>query len=244
MTEFTSPARPRRRAGGPPLGPLAIVTLALTVAGVLVLVLGTGSAPAPFADAADAAWYAAHPLVVRIGALLQFGAAVPLGILTASLYARQLHLGVRVPGPVIGLYGGITASIALLASALVTWSLGFPGVEADPEGTAALGRIAFALGGVGYATGVGLLIAGVAVPALILRLIPRWLAIAGLVLAGLGELSFLSLALDPLQALLPVVRFGGGAWLIAAAFLLPASRPKRGPQDATGRPEPTGRTAS
>ncbi|RDV46789.1 hypothetical protein DOE76_01775 [Leifsonia sp. ku-ls] len=228
MTESAAPT-PSRRPGGPPLGPLAIVTLSLTVAAVAVLVAGTGSVPDPFADpAAVAAWYAEHTVAVRVGALLQFGAAVPLGILAASAYARQLRLGVRVPGPVIGLFGGIAASIALSTSALVTWSLtGALGPGADGV-AAALARLAFALGGVGYATGLGLLMAGIAVPAYILRLVPRWLAGVGLVLAALGELSFLSLVIDPLQALLPVVRFGGGAWLIAAAFLLPVARPRRG----------------
>ena len=236
VTGDPAPGRPaHRRSGGPPLGPLAIVTFALTIAAVIVLIAGTGSVPDPFAGAAEVAeWYAAHPAAVRVGAMLQFGAAVPLGILAASVYARQLRLGVRVPGPVIGLYGGIAASVALLVSALVTWSLGFPGADAVPESTATLARLAFGLGGVGYATGLGLLIAGIAVPALILRFVPRWLAVLGLVLGGLGELSFLSLALEPLQALLPVVRFGGGAWLIAIAFLLPAVRAKRGPNDPAG----------
>ncbi len=246
MTEFSRSSRPdhagdrnpdrhgvdQRRAGGPPLGPLAIVALALTIAGIAALVLGSGSAPDPFAPPSEIAdWYAVNPATVRIGALLQFGSAVPLGILTASIYARQLRLGVRVPGPVIGLYGGALASIALLSSALVTWSLGFPdGGAGSPETTAVLARLAFGFGGVGYATGLGLLMAGIAVPALILRFVPRWLAWAGLVLAGLGEVSFLSLGVEPLQTLLPIVRFGGGAWLIAIAFLLPHSRPKRGPE--------------
>ncbi|WP_439901242.1 hypothetical protein [Microbacterium azadirachtae] len=230
MTDYS----PRsRRPGGPPLGPLAIVTFALTLAGVGTLLAGTGSVPAPFAPAADvAAWYAAHALPIRIAATLQFGAAVPLGILTASVYARQLRLGVRVPGPVIGLYGGITASILLAVSALVTWALAS---APAPGGVAsALGLLAFALGGVGYAVGLGLLIAGVAVPAFLLRLMPRWFALAGLVIAACGELSFLSLVVDPLQALLPLVRFGGGLWLIAAAFLLPRDRPRRDPRLAGG----------
>lgn len=231
MTEY---AQRTRRPGGPPLGPLAIVTFALTVAGVATLLAGTGSAPAPFAPAADvAAWYGAHPVPIRIAAMLQFGAAVPLGILTASLYARQLRLGVRVPGPAIGLYGGITASVLLMVSALATWSIASGSGAGDPEGSAALGRLAFALGGVGYATGIGLLVAGVAVPAYILRLMPRWFALVGLVIAAAGELSFLSLVLDPLQLLLPVVRFGGGAWLIAAAFLLPRDRARRDPRLTT-----------
>lgn len=222
----------RRRAGGPPLGPLAIVTFALTVAGVVTLLAGTGTVPAPFAPAPDvAAWYAAHALPIRISATLQFGAAVPLGILAASVYARQLRLGVRVPGPAIGFFGGVTASVLLAASALVTWSISSGPEPADPGVAAALGRLAFGLGGTGYAVGMGLLIAGIAVPALILRFVPRWFAALGLVIAALGELSFLSLALDPLQALLPIVRFGGGIWLIVAAFLLPRDRPRRGPGD-------------
>lgn len=232
MTDYSHPPRPHRRAGGPPLGPLAIVALALTVAGVVTLIDGTGSAPAPFASPAEvAAWYAAHPTAIRISALLQFGSAVPLGILTASVYARQLRLGVRVPGPVIGLFGGIAASIALATSALVTWTLSFPDALGSPDAVALLARFSFGLGGVAYATGLGLLIAGIAVPALILRFVPRWLTILGLVLGVAGELSFLSLALEPLQALLPIVRFGGGVWLIAVAFLLPRARPRRDPSD-------------
>ncbi len=219
------------RPGGPPLGPLAIVTFVLTLAGVSTLLLGTGTTPAPFAPAAEvAAWYSAHVLPIRVAATLQLGAAVPLGILAASVYARQLRLGVRVPGPVIGLFGGITASLLLLVSALVTWALAAGSGPADPGAIAVLGRLAFGLGGVGYAVGLGLLIAGIAVPAYILRLTPRWLALLGLVIAAAGEVSFLSLVIDPLQFLLPVVRFGGGAWLIAAAFLLPRDRPRRDPR--------------
>ena len=236
MTDYSQRSR---RPGGPPLGPLAIVTFALTIAGVVTLLAGTGSAPAPFAPAADiAAWYAGYALPIRIAATLQLGAAVPLGILAASVYARQLRLGVRVPGPAIGLYGGLAASLLLLVSALVTWSIASGTDPADPGGTAALGRLAFALGGVGYAVGMGLLIAGIAVPAYILRLLPRWLALVGLVIAAAGEVSFLSLVLDPLQVLLPVVRFGGGAWLIAAAFLLPRDRPRRDPRLVTTEDRP------
>ena len=241
MTEYSQqpPSRPgpptlgpsHRGTGGPPLGPLAIVTFVLTLAGIGTLLLGTGSAPAPFAAPVQiAAWYAEHAEAIRIGALLQFGSAVPLGILAASVYARQLRLGVRVPGPAIGFYGGIAGSVLLMLSALATWALADPTVAAAPEAAAMLARLAFALGGVGYATGIGLMVAGIAVPAFILRLVPRWLAGVGLVLALAGELSFLSLAIDPLQALLPVVRFGGGLWLIVVAFLLPRSRPRRGPQ--------------
>ena len=90
--------------------------------------------------------------------------------------------------------------------------------------THALSFLAFIVGGVGYVVGMGLLVAGIAVPALILRFIPRWLAWTGLVIAALSELTFLSMAIEPLQFLLPVGRFGGLLWLIAVGFLLPQNR--------------------
>lgn len=230
MTELSTP---RRRSGGPPLGALAIVSLVLTVAGVITLIAGTGSAPDFFAAPAHvAAWYAAAPVAVRAAALLQFGASVPLGIFAATAYARQLRLGVRVPGPVIGLCGGVAASLFLAVSALILWAASFPAGAGSDGAVALLSRLSFALGGVGYATGLGLLLAGIAVPAVILGLLPRWLGVVGLVLAALGEVSFLSLAVEPLQALLPIVRFGGGLWLIAAGFLLPLDRPRRAPRVA------------
>ena len=71
-----------------------------------------------------------------------------------------------------------------------------------------------------------LLVAGIAVPALILGFVPRWLAWVGLIIAALSELSFLSLALEPLQFLLPIGRFSGLAWLVAVTvgFMLPRNR--------------------
>lgn len=65
---------------------------------------------------------------------------------------------------------------------------------------------------------------GVSAASLILRFMPRWLARTGLVIAALSELSFLSMAIEPLQFLLPIGRFGGLIWLVAAGFLLPRTR--------------------
>jgi hypothetical protein len=71
---------------------------------------------------------------------------------------------------------------------------------------------------------LALLIAGVAVPALILRLTPKPLAWAGLVIAAAGMLSTLTLLTSALDATLPIGRFGGLIWIIAVSVLLPASR--------------------
>jgi hypothetical protein len=223
----TTTSGPGTRSGGPNPGVLALVAFALTVGGIVVGAIASGGAVlgSPFAATdAVAARYAGAPDTIRVVALIQFGSAVPLGIFAATVYARQLRLGIRVPGPAIGFFGGITASLMLMASALVSWVLSRPEVTVDPVLTHALAFLSFATGGVGYVVGIGLLIAGLAVPALILGLLPRWLAWTGLVIAALSELAFLSMVFEPLQVLLPVGRFGGGIWLIAAGFLLPISR--------------------
>ena len=227
MTEMLTETPERRRSGGPNPGALAIVVLALTLAGILLAAALSGGAliGSPFVDSATlVARYADNALATRVLALFQFGAGVPLGILAATLYARQLRLGIRVPGPGIGFYGGIAASILLMISGLCTWLLSRPEIVTDAPLMHAIAFMAFLTGGVGYVVGLGLLIAGVAVPALILRLVPAWLAWTGLVIAALCELSFLSLVIEPLQFLLPIGRFGGGIWLIVVCFLLPATR--------------------
>ncbi|MCI0157285.1 hypothetical protein KNO15_11320 [Leifsonia shinshuensis] len=230
------PTSRRRGSGGPPLGVLAIVHAGLFLLALLVGVLLSGPGAAflsPFAGA-DAVTAHAHAdwAAIRIGAMLQFGSAVPLGIYAATAFARLQRLGVRVPGPAIGFAGGLTASIMLMVSALGSYLLSRPELTSDPHLALAFSYLAFAAGGVGYVVGLGLLIAGIAVPGLILRLFPRWLAWVGLVVAALSELSFLSLAVDPLQFLLPIGRFAGMAWLIAAGFLLPVDR--REVRDARG----------
>ena len=218
---------PTTRSGGPNPGVLAAVSLGLTVGGLLSSAILTGGQTfvSPFAPASQvAAYFHGNPDAVRLAGLFQFGSAVPLGIFAATVYARQLRLGVRVPGPAIGFCGGVTASVFLMLSAALGWVLSRPEITTDVTLTHALSFLAFITGGVAYVVGLGLLVAGIAVPALILRFVPRWLAWAGLAIAALAELSFLSMVIEPLQFLLPIGRFGGLAWLVAVGFLLPRNR--------------------
>ena len=85
-------------------------------------------------------------------------------------------------------------------------------------------KLVFALGGIGFVGALGLLLAGIAVPSVILRLVPRRLGWIGLLLAAIGEVSFLSLLWDGFHALLPITGFGGLIWLAAVGFLLPGNR--------------------
>jgi hypothetical protein len=219
--------RHRAGSGGPHPGVLATVSLAIFLASLITSAVLTGGQTfvSPFTPADQvAAFFRQNIAAARLGGMLQFGSAVPLGIYAATVYARQLRLGVRVPGPAIGFFGGITAAIFLMFSGSVTWLLSRPEITTDATLTHAVSFLAFITGGVGFVVGLGLLVAGIAVPSLILRFMPRWLAWTGLVIAALSELSFLSMAVEPLQFLLPIGRFGGLLWLVAAGFLLPRNR--------------------
>src|SRR5207249_3857082 len=80
----------------------------------------------------------------------------------------------------------------------------------------------FAVGGVGFSVPMGLLIAGISIPALMLKLLPKWLIIFGLTLAVIGELSFFSLLIPSAVFLIPLTRFPSFVWLIFAGFKLPS----------------------
>ncbi len=235
---WTQSSRDSHRPDGPNPGILAGVTLALSIVAVLVPAAMAGGIlfPSPYGSTQTvSAYLTEHRAAVVATGFLTFAASVPLGIYTATVYARLLRLGIRVPGPNIAFVGGITATILLAVSGLLTWTLG----QSIAGESAVLlhlgGYVAYALGGVGFVVGIGLLIAGIAVPSLILHLTPRWIAWVGLVLAALAEISFLVLLVPQLAFLLPVGRFLGVAWLLAIGFLLPRNRHTTGqPSRANG----------
>ena len=57
-----------------------------------------------------------------------------------------------------------------------------------------------------------------------MKLLPKWLILFGLALGVIGELSALSLVIPRALFLIPLTRFPGFLWLIAAGFCLPRSR--------------------
>jgi hypothetical protein len=221
-----SPASRPRRHVGPPLVPLALISVALFAASLAVGATGGGPFPSPYADTSDViAFFSAHSTTVRVAATLQFASAVPLAILAASLSSRIRYLGfARVPGVLIASSGGTLASGMLATSALTQWVLSRPGTATNSSVVRPLADLAFATGGPGAVVFLGLLVAGLAVPAAVGRLLPRPVWIAGIGFAAIAELSTIALLSKPAAVLLPIARFGSLAWLIAAAALLPASR--------------------
>jgi hypothetical protein len=179
--------------------------------------------PGPWESAQTiAAYFQTHSHSVLMCAFLQFGAAIPLGIFTATMVSRLRFLGFRAAGADIALFGGLMTAFNIAISALVLWVMAYPGI-ADVNGVVrALYYIVFAVGGVGFSVPMGLLIAGISIPGLMMKLLPKWLVVSGLTLAAIGELSFFSLVIPSAVFLIPLTRFPSFVWLIFAGFKLPS----------------------
>lgn len=213
---------PQVRHQGPPLGILAVVWTVLFVVGLAIVLAGTPRFPEPgAAGEAISAFFITRATADTVCALLQFGAAIVLGIFTASAVNQMRFLGVRAAGVNIALFGGLAAAILGLATSLAMWTLAQHGVAQNANVATALYSFAFGLGGVGYSAPAGLLIAGIAIPAGFSRLLPKWMVVTGIVLAAIGEASTLTLLFPKLVLLIPLTRFPGFLWLIAAGFALP-----------------------
>ncbi|MGF7233786.1 MAG: hypothetical protein ACQSGP_02320 [Frankia sp.] len=224
---------PSRRADGPPLGVLAAVSTALLVGGIALSAALGGVVPSPFAPAATIrAYFLTQSGAVKASGVLAFGSAVPLAIYAATASARLRQLGITAPGATIALAGGLLSAAALMLSGLLQWTLARPAVRVDGSLTPALADLAFATGGPAHVVFLGLLIAGIAVPGLLVGLLPRPLAVAGLAVAALAEATTLVLVWPALAVLLPIARFPGLVWLIVAGTLLPHRRPRT---DTAGR---------
>ena len=219
------------RHSGPPLGLVAIVFAVLVNASLVPVtpfgaVVGVAPPHFPVPSAAAASiesYFATHRFAILICAVLQFGAAIPLGIFTATIVSRLHFLGVRAAGSYIALFGGLAATINSIAAASVLWVMAHPGIAEDATLVRALYYLQFALGGPGYSVPLGLLLAGVSITAGFMRLLPRWVVVCGLAIALVGEISWISLSIPRATFLVPLTRFPAFVWLIVAGFALPTT---------------------
>jgi hypothetical protein len=166
-------------------------------------------------------YFQTHATAVLICAWLQVGALIPLGIFTATAVSRLRFLGVTAAGPNIALFGGFMTVFDGSAAGFTLWAMIHPGVAQNATLTTALYYLSYAFGGPGFSVPMGLLIAGICIPAAFLKLLPKWTVGFGLVLAVAGELSWFNLIFPQVLFLIPLVRFLGFIWLIAAGFMLP-----------------------
>lgn len=209
-----------RPQSGPPLIVPGVAFTVLTIAGIAV----AAGVPRPDAPGTEVLTYSQeHASTLRLSAFLALSAAMPLAIWTAAAYRRLRALGITAPGSAIALTGGVLASGFAALSGLIGWAAART-TDSAPL-AAALRDLTFATGGPGFVAFFGLLMAGVSVPMLLLR-ISRPVAIAGLILALVAELSTLTLLTLNAAITLPIARFGGIVWLIAVSVLLPTTRPR------------------
>jgi hypothetical protein len=214
------------RHASPHLGALALAFTALFLIGLFPVTIFGGKPyfPGPWEPASTiVAFFQARPSAALLCAFLQFGSAIPLGIFTASVVSRLEFFGVRAAGPRIAQFGGFATVFMMMANAAVLFAMAQPAVFQSQQAILALYYLGFALGGPAYSVSFGLLMAGVSVPLFFRRLTPRWIPILGLVLAGIGELSWLNFEFPQALPLVPLTRFPGFVWMIAIGFALPAS---------------------
>jgi len=222
----SAPARPamRRRPGpqgGPPLLIPALAYGALMIAAVVL----SARTPQPSAAAtAVLAYQRSHHTQLQVAGFLSFGASAPLAIWSATVYRRLRTLGVTAPGAVIALTGGLLAATSLALSGLIGWTSAQVAPIANPALARALAELGFAAGSAGFVVPLGLLLAGVSVPAVIQRLTPRPWAWFGLTVAAVSLLATFVLLTGALDPTLPIGRFGSLIWLVGVSVLLPHHR--------------------
>lgn len=209
----------RRDVAGPPLALPMSIAVVLFMASI-VAAARLGSPFASVAERLDAVEAVRGWLTTA--ATLQFAASVPLAIFAATAHVRLSRLGARVPGSFIALTGGVLASAFLAVSAVALWALARTPTGTSPELALAMQDFAFAAGGPAHVAPLGLAVAGIAVPGLLLNLLPRPLALAGIAIAAVAELSTLTLVSAQAAVLLPLARFPALMWLLVVAFALPA----------------------
>lgn len=215
---------PRIHHQAPHLGMLAVVFTALFLAGLYPVTVfgGKPAFPSPWEPASMiAGFFEARPSAALVCAFFHFGSAIVLGIFTATVVNQLRFLGVRAAGVNIAMFGGFVCAANIAAGSFLLWTLTYPGIAHDAALTCALYYLMFAFGGVGFSVPLGLLMAGVTIPAMFLRLLPRWVNLLGIALAACGVLSTLDILLPKAVVLIPLTRFLGFVWLIAAGFLLP-----------------------
>jgi hypothetical protein len=219
------------RFRGPHLGMLAVIFAALFIFGLSYVITFTPGAPHypnPYDPAAAiTAYFREHPHDALMCMFFQFMSAIPLGLFTVTVWTRLRWLGVKAVGPSIALLGGLLTTVTMIVGSMIGWTMVFPGVAADEGVLRALYYIGFGIGGVGYSVPMGLLIAGIAVPAGFMRLLPRWVVGFGIILGIIGETSCLALLSPKLTLLIPLTRFPGFIWLMITGFMLTARKGKR-----------------
>lgn len=172
---------------------------------------------------------------VLLCVFFQFGAAISLGIFTASMVSRLRFLGVTASGTNIAWFGGLAVALNMMASVSLLWVMIHPGITQDPRLLNAFYDLSFFFGGPGFSVPMGLLIAGISIPAGFMKLLPKGVVFFGLILAVIGVVSSLDILTGKALFLIPLTRFPAFVWLILAGFQMPAARKRKVPEKGVQR---------
>lgn len=228
MSTTSTPITSSPSHAGPNLGMLAILYFVLFNAGLYPVTAMAGKPywPGPWEPGSVIVpYFQTHTTQVLTCLFLQFGATICLGLFTASAVSRMRYLGIRSAGPWIALFGGFLTVFNGVAASLMVWTMIQPAVVQAPSVLLGLYYLSYAFGGPGFSIPMGLLMAGISIPAAFLKLLPRWIVVLGLLLAVAGELSWFNFISPQMLFLIPLTRFPGFIWLIAVGFALP-KRPR------------------
>jgi len=213
---------------GPNPGILAALFMALFITGLGFVVSfspGQPHFPYPYdAIATIEAYFRDHAHDALLCSFFMFGAAIPLGLFTSAMVSRLRYHGISAAGVDIALFGGYATALFVMLSALLLWTAALPAISHTGTSIDLLYYTSFGTGGVGYSVPLGLLIAGIAITGGLSGLLPKWLAWSGVVIALIGELSWLNMIYPQALLLIPLTRFPGFIWLIIAGFKLPAMK--------------------
>jgi hypothetical protein len=222
--------RPRQESAGPALISSAVATIAPFMLSLLVGLVAAGKVySSPFAsDATLRTYFVDHHTAIAVVAFLQLVSAVGLGLFTCVLWARLRALAAGGPAVYAVAVGGAVAAALLAVNAVIQWVLSHTEVALQQPLVRALNYLFWTLGGPAHTAWLGLLVGGASIAALRFDLLPRWLGIAGLVVAALGELSLLTLLTQSVVAFIPLGRFPAFAWMVTASVLLSRTRARPG----------------
>lgn len=215
---------------GPHTGIVAAVFVALFCAGLLPVTAFGGMPyfPPPTASAAEMLAFFSHRQAgVLLCAFFQFGSAFPLGIFAVTMAARMRYLGVRAAGIEIAVFGGMATAIGIIIGSSFLWGTTYPGISNNQDLLQLVYRAMFGIGGPGYSVPFGLLAAGITIPAMFYKLLPKWIVVLGIFVAVAGVLSWFEILSVKLLPLIPLTRFPGFVWAIAAGFSLARRRPSQ-----------------
>jgi hypothetical protein len=200
------------------------------VAAVALFVLGL-----IFADLfASPGFPAYNASLQRIDAFFSDDRAEAIGIsichsLSAAallIFVVHLHEVLRRAGTrerrlaTLALGGGIAASILLLLSAVLYWTLTRAEVAREPGVAQAVLVLSYLVGGQALALALAAFIGATSVVALRTNLLPSWIGRLGAATAGISVLSVAWLIWDPAFSLLLLAAALGFLWLLATSIAL------------------------